>query len=362
MLDSKYCKIEDFLLDDSFVEWVLGNSREQDSYWENFLSKRPECEENLKQASNIILSFRVKPVQDLSQQQIDQIIATVKSRYNQQTTADIIPLPKRKFAIPGWLRYAAIITVCSSLGWFGYNVYKSKKTVSDQVAVLQTYHQVTNNGATPMLIKLPDHSSVVLRPNAQLRYPNVFTGNKREVSLIGEAFFEVSKNPKKPFFVYSNELTVRVVGTSFIIKAKKGDNQYKVIVSTGKVEVTTHNKDNSANGRHSILLTPNQQVVLYRDDLHLEKVVLKKPLLLSKESTKIYFNFIGTPFPKVISTIEEAYGVSILYDEKIMANCQLTASLVDQPLDERLRLICKAVEAEYKIIDGHIVIDGKGCN
>ncbi len=361
MLDNKYCKIEDFLLDDSFVEWILGNSREQDSYWENFLARRPECEENLKQASAILLSFKIKPVEDLSEQQINEIVANVKSRYRQDTTA-VITIPRKNLLTINLFRYAAILTIFFSLGWFGYKVFERKTHTSPQIASLPTYYKVTNSGTTPMLVKLPDHSSVVLKQNAQLQYPSIFTGNKREVNLIGEAFFEVSKNPKKPFFVYSNELTVRVVGTSFTVKADKGDRQYKIIVSTGKVEVTTHNKINSANSRHSILLTPNQQAVLYRDDLHLEKDILKKPLLLSKESTQIHFNFVSTPFPKVISTIEEAYGVSILYDEKIMANCQLTASLVDQPLDERLRLICKAVEAEYKIIDGHIVIDGKGCN
>ncbi len=363
MLDNKYCKVEDFLLDDTFVEWVLGNSIELDSYWENFLSKRPECEENLKQASNIILSLKIKPVKDLSQQQIDQLIAGVKSRHQAQQNPEIFVLPKRKLISGNLLRYAAVVTAFICICWLSYDVYKNKNITQAPTAFVQTYRQVTNHGSGTMLIKLPDHSSVVLKPLAQLRYPNVFTGKKREVYLIGEAFFEVSKNQEKPFFVYSNELTVRVVGTSFIVKANKGDNQFKIIVSTGKVEVFTSDKrGNPANNKHSILLTPNQQAVLYRNDLHLEKVVLKKPLLLSKESTAIHFNFVGTAFPKVISTIEEAYGVNIIYDEKVMANCQLTASLIDQPLDERLRLICKAVEAEYKIVDGHIVIDGKGCN
>ncbi|HEY4327354.1 MAG TPA: FecR family protein [Mucilaginibacter sp.] len=363
MLDNKYWKVEDFLLDDTFVEWVLENSAEQDSYWESFLLKHPEFEDNLKQASNIILSYKIKPVRELPEQQVDEIIAAVKSRIYAERDREIVYLPEKKRISYKLLRYAAIVTLFISTCYVGYVAFRGKKAAPLPVAVLQIYKQVTNAGNFPMLIKLPDHSSVILKPQAQLRYPNVFTGVKREVYLVGEAFFEVSKNPKKPFFVYSNELTVRVVGTSFIVRANKGDSQFKITVSTGKVEVFTgDSKNNLTHKKQDILLTPNQQAVLFRDDLHLEKANLKKPLLLSKESTAIHFNFVGTPFPKVISTIEEAYGVNITYDEKVMANCQLTASLIDQPLDERLKLICQAVEAEYKIVDGHIVIDGKGCN
>jgi transmembrane sensor len=363
MLDNKYCKVEDFLLDDTFVEWVLGKSAEQDIYWESFLEKRPECVGNLKQASSIILSFKIKPVKELLDQQVEEVIMAVKSRLHYNQHDKIVYLPKRNLLDRRLLRYAALVTAFISTCFMGYFFYKSKHTHSTNVVALQIYQQVINKSEVPMLVKLPDHSSVILKPDAQLRYPNFFTGLKREVYLVGEAFFEVSKNSHKPFFVYSDELTVRVVGTSFTVRAIKNDKQYKIIVSTGRVEVSAfNNRSDLTNKKSEVVLTANQQAVLFRSDLHLEKVILKKPLLLSKESTTIHFNFISTPFTKVISTIEEAYGVKIVYDEKVMGNCQLTASLIDQPLDERLRLICQAVEAEYKIVDGHIVIDGKGCN
>ncbi|SDS12058.1 FecR family protein [Mucilaginibacter mallensis] len=363
MPDNNYCKVDDFLLDDSFVEWVLGGTPELNSYWDNFLSTKPECEENFSQARSIILSLKIKPVKELSQQQVDELIAGVIARQQAAQSAKIVALPQRKPKRDIRFRYAAVIAMFISLCWLGYNAHKTKKHVNAPVAFVQTYHQVTNNGSAPMLVKLPDNSTIILKPNAQLRYPNTFTGNKREVYLNGEAFFEVSKNKAKPFFVYSNELTVRVVGTSFVVKADKADKQFKIIVSTGRVEVfTSVKKGDAASNKQAIVLTPNQQGILYRNEERLEKANLKKPLLLSKESTSLHFNFVGTPFSKVISTLDEAYGVNIIYNEKVMANCQLTASLIDQPLDERLKLICKAVEADYKIIDGQIIIDGKGCN
>lgn len=366
MLDNNYDKIEDFLLDDSFVEWVLGQSKDLDSYWENFIAAHPEKTDILNHARNIILSFKIKPTKDLSEIEIDRIISNVQNKHQFNITGTGIPMHKSWWQVPfALMRYAAVIATIFLIAWYGYSLYNHKNThnATDQVLVQNTDEQrVINETSRPMLVKLPDHSSVILKPYAQIRYPVVFASTKREVYLTGEAFFEVSKNAHKPFFVYSNELTVRVVGTSFSIKAYKGDKKFKVIVSTGKVLVTANRANPAMAANPSILLTPNQQVVLNRKAVQFEEADLKKPMLLSKQSTQIHFNFVATPLSKVISTIEEAYGVKIIYNAKVMGNCPLTASLIDQPLDERLRLICKAVEAEYKIADGTITIDGKGCN
>jgi transmembrane sensor len=360
MFENKYHKIEDFLMDNSFVEWALGNSAKDDSYWKSFIVQYPECEDNFKQACDIVRSFRIKPVKDLSDDQLEAIISKVNNRIGGEKETD--DTGKSKFRINNLMRFAAILIIAVAVG-LGYMIMDTRKyrQVYNKVN-LQTCKHIINESSIPMLVKLPDNSSVILQPKAQINYANTFTGNKREVTLKGEAFFEIAKNAAKPFYVYSNELTIRVVGTSFKVNANDSDDQYKVLVSTGRVEVSAHNlKGAQPKNKPVIVLTPNQQVVLYRKDLRLEKAVLKKPMLLSKESTVIHFNFSATPFPKVISTIEEAYGVHISYNEESMANCQLTASLTDQPLDERLKLICKAVEAGYSIVDGQIIITGEGC-
>lgn len=368
MLNNTYDKVEDFLLDDLFVEWVLGQSKDLDSYWENFIANNPQKADILNQARSIILSLKIKPVNNLSEFEIGSIISNVQNKHQFNINSNDNEIPMRK----GWwqlplvmLRYAAVIAAVFLVGWYGYSFYSPKniKNTTGQAAAITTDEQrVINETSKNMLVKLPDNSSVILKPYAQIRYPVAFTSIKREVYLTGEAFFEVTKNAHKPFFVYSNELTVRVVGTSFSIKAYKGDKKFKVVVSTGKVLVTANAAFYNKAVNPSILLMPNQQVVLDRKDVRFEEADLKKPSLLSKESTQIHFNFVATPFSKVISTIEDAYGVKIIYNAKIMGNCPLTASLVDQTLEERLRLICKAVEAEYKIADGTITIDGKGCN
>lgn len=345
-------------MDDSFVEWALAKTPDDHHYWATFILKFPECEDNFNLARHIIQCCKISHAKSLPTDEINEIIKSVNNRILKQKE-DSFPYPKLWKS--NFLRVAAMLILVISAGLL--LVKKQQGTGDPGVSASRTEATITkvqNNGKTPILIKLPDNSSVVLQPKTVITYPVAFKGATRQVSLNGEAFFEVAKNAKKPFYVHTNELTIRVVGTSFKVNANDNDDQFRVLVSTGRVEVFANNAVDYKKTA-PIVLTPNQQVILYRKNSRLETSALNKPMLLSEKSTAIHFNFTETPFSKVISTIEEAYGVHIIYDEKVMGNCQLTASLIGQTLDERLKLICQAVEAEYTIRDGQIKIEGKGC-
>ena len=108
----------------------------------------------------------------------------------------------------------------------------------------------TNNSTISQVITLSDGSSVILQPNSKLSYPKIFTGNERKVYLSGEGFFEISKNRKKPFFVYANEIVTKVVGTSFRVKAYPDQPDVEVIVRTGKVKVKSNELITAATKRN----------------------------------------------------------------------------------------------------------------
>ena len=64
----------------------------------------------------------------------------------------------------------------------------------------------------------------------------------------------------------------------------------------------------------------------------------------------------------ILLSISAAYQINLIFDEKIMQNCLLTASFTNETLYEKINMICKAVEAEFKVEDGNIIITSKGCN
>lgn len=359
MADYSHYKFEDFLLDDSFFKWVSAGAS-NDSHWATWTKDFPESKDEFLQAVEVIKNIRVNHVRTLTNEEIDEMTKKNIDR-NRQT------LVMRT----SWLSIAASLLVVLSLGWVGYT-FLLKRTVTStaehRTAVVDgksAFINVTNGKKVPILIRLDDGTSVILNPASQLRYPRVFKNDKREVFLDGVAFFEVTKNAKLPFYVYSDEMVTRVLGTSFLIRASHLDRQFKVIVNTGKVAVSSKystSSSKSISSQKQVLITPNQEVTLYRDSKELVKNKLKKPQPLSLEVANLSFNFHETPISKVVDVFREAYGVNIRYNEKNLANCPLTASLSGMPLYEKLDLICKAIEANYRVIDGEIIIDGNGCS
>jgi hypothetical protein len=92
----------------------------------------------------------------------------------------------------------------------------------------------------------------------------------------------------------------------------------------------------------------------------LNKTLVEKPELLSKKEV-VSFDFDNTPVA-VFARLEKAYGVPIVFDEELMKNCFLTAPLGNEPLFDKLKVICKTTGATYEVFDGKIVISSRGCN
>ena len=103
-------------------------------------------------------------------------------------------------------------------------------------------------------VVLPDGTHVWLNSASSLSYPVEFAGNERRVKLTGEAYFEVAKNKDKPFYVNSNKVQVRVLGTHFNISAYNDDDELKATLLEGSVEVSKNNSQS--------LLKPGQQAVI----------------------------------------------------------------------------------------------------
>jgi len=358
MFGKEYTTVEDFLLDDTFAEWAAGEKK-HDSFWIHYMEEFPGKIELIQQALEIILAFKVKSVNSPSVKDINDMVEHVKRRVFAEQY--IIPQKRQSWYKSYRPSLAAVVFIfLLSVSYFFAVRYSDRNKV--QQTTVNGYSTIINNSPKKIIAKLSDHSSVILSPLARLKYPVEFSGDKREVWLSGEAFFEVTKDVKHPFFVYSDELNIRVVGTSFFVKANQEDKTYQVTVSTGKVAVSARNTRKGVSSAANMMLNPNQAAVFHRQDSRLEKTALKDPSLLSDESAQRHLRFESAPFSQVVEALEHAYGINIIYNEKEMNGCLLTASLTGYQLDERLNLICKAIEADYMFKDGNIIISGKGCN
>jgi transmembrane sensor len=283
--------------------------------------------------------------------------------------------PVRKMA-PARILWAAVAVAASFIGFvIVYTVLmynQPSQRVPEFIAADNTVAIIerSNYGNKPLIIHLHDSSTVTLKPGAKLRYPVTFADNRREVMIDGEGFFEVTKNPKRPFFVFSQQLVTQVVGTSFIVKAHEQTAQNEVTVVTGKVLVTHHADDDNlyqrivkGSTREVVELTPNYKAVYHEGTKSLSVTIADEPVLIRQEGgrTAADFVFNGAALTDVLAAIEAAYGISIRAGADF-DKCTFTGDLSGQNLREQLELICQAIGAAYTVNGTEISVKGGNCN
>lgn len=237
-----------------------------------------------------------------------------------------------------------------------------------------------NTTGKTLCIALPDASLVWLQPMGTLTFTDFRQQRPREVTLDGEAYFEVTSDPGKPFVVYTGEVTTRVLGTKFNIKAKlgeqtvevevtegtvalsSGDQRPEVLTSGGKVRKRKRKRQRQTRPE-GMRLTANQKAVYDLRQKTLVKLVLPEdvPPAFDKISEKTRFEFNNTPMKKVTALLEKAYHITIEMENEALNRCTLTASLNEETLDTKLELICKSIGAAFKRTQNTIIISGSGC-
>jgi transmembrane sensor len=252
----------------------------------------------------------------------------------------------------------------------GYLLLPQPMEAEFLVTAQQDVLEIVNTTSAPMQIRLEDGSTVSLKPEAKLKHPRNFTVAKREVYLEGEAFFEISKDPERPFYVYSNRLVTQVVGTSFTVKTGENGSADEVAVMTGKVIVLKNDPDESLyqkvlpNIAKKVVLTPNQRAIYQQETNKLVTTLVKEPVPLVREknvSSSEAFLFEEESLGAVLRVLEHTYGVEIKTTEPGLLNCSFTGDLTNQDLYAQLALVCESIGAKYSISETTILVDGTGC-
>jgi ferric-dicitrate binding protein FerR (iron transport regulator) len=221
------------------------------------------------------------------------------------------------------------------------------------------WEQISNTKNAPRLYSLSDGTKITLDPSSSIQIAGDFNKASRDIKLVGRAFFVVAHNPQKPFRVFANGVTTKVLGTSFIIKAFKEDRDVLVSVKTGKVSIYRSGVDTKK--IPEIILTPNQQVFYDRKKKTIVKGIVEMPQPLIKTEEIKRLRFEAAPVTEIFLAMEKIYGVDIVFDEVIYSSCKLTTSLANGGLFDRLNIVTNAIGATYTINENTIVISGTGC-
>ena len=347
-----FLTVDDFLENAAFRRWVKERYAEDRIYWQEWLELNPEKRDTYEKAVALYIA-----IQD---SQIEQP--------ERQNTADIenriYTIDSAQDSVVNWyaMKWLAAVIILGCLLWWQLETPQLTKTAASEVAganITQPnkWQIATNNTKLPKLVLLPENSSVLLYPASQIRFRNGENNLLREVYLQGEGFFEVSKNPEKPFMVYATNFTAKVLGTSFQVRSFDDEATSFVKVKTGTVAVYSKKSPEKKS-----LLNVNEQLTL---NAKTEKIEKQESKVVNDDPEDIIsnqFRFEFSPIPLVFEQLESSYHMPIRYDRKLLQKCTFTGQLNDSPFLEKIRLICLAIESTYEIVDNQVIIHSRGCN
>ncbi len=197
-------------------------------------------------------------------------------------------------------------------------------------------------------IYLPDGSKIVLNAESELIYPKEFNDSIREVTLIGEAFFDIKRNVNKPFIVNTNSIKIKVLGTSFNVKSYDKDKKVETTLVTGKVELI---KDKET----PIVLAPSQKAVFYKKENKLEIEEVKSLEVVAWKEGKLIFK--KTSLQEVVIDLERKYNVKININSQKLLNYEYTGTFDNLSIDEVLKLLTISSPIKYSIKNGKIILE-----
>lgn len=252
----------------------------------------------------------------------------------------------RRLKLNVFLRYAAVLTaVVLGIGIYSISIRKNKSTQPESLELVQK-----NPLGRRSSFSLADGTKVFLGPGSALSYSADFSGNKREVILKGEAYFEVAKNREKPFLIYTENLRTQVLGTTFKVSSFQG-SPILVSVTSGKVRV---DQLTDGDARELAVLNPGEQVS-YNQHSGAQKSNFNIESIKNWKQGHLVFD--GTPLSELTSQISRWYNVSIKINSAALKQIPITVTLDgNMPVYQFLDGLSASFGFNYKINDKVITI------
>jgi ferric-dicitrate binding protein FerR (iron transport regulator) len=266
-------------------------------------------------------------------------------------------------------KYAAILIVAFFLGGAVFTKFftNTNDLLSDR------YSEIVVPRGAKAQFKLTDGTLVTLNAGSKLRYNNKYGINDRNVELEGEAYFKVAKDKDRPFIVKTSHISVKALGTEFNVKAYPGDKTIETTLVEGSVKVE---KLEGKNEYGDIILKPNQKLTFFKsEELQDEKEKFTKegeiaknreaapekiapvyelvrenvkvePLVSWKENRWIIEK---EDLSKLAVELERKFDIQILFETDRLKNFRFTGTLLDEPLEQVLKVMSVTAPINYEI-------------
>jgi len=389
-----------FIEDPQFLKWIFNTNPVIETYWERYLLNHPEEKDQILGLKQSLADLKFSEESLLNSEKVE-MAKQILSRIDHDRM-----ISKRSLVLTSLLKYAAVAIVFAVIGGVVVYLNMGKKSVYQQFAE-QTI-QIPSAGQGPLLITshgenvdlkksnssvdysregsivlnsdsviqanddspnvmnqlvipygnqsrvvLSDNTVVWLNAGSRLVYPTLFKGKTREVLLFGEAFFEVSKNPERPFIVKTSDLQIKVLGTQFNVSAYAEDQVIQTVLKEGRVAIR---RNDAAFYESELVLKPNQMASFTKgsSDTKVYDVDVNYYTLW----TKGLLSFNEADFNRVLKKVERFYNISIRFSDPTLGAIRISGKLdLKQKMSEVFEYLEKVSLTKIdKISDNQFVV------
>ncbi len=373
-----------------FFKWIFHPTEELNTYWATYLEQNPG-------ETNAVLEFKSRFEKHLkftnNNLNVEQKIKLAQRIIKQLDTVDL--RKKRIVFFKNSLKYAAVALLFFTIGSSLVYLYMDSRQAAfvventalpahaqEPMLIINDKQQIQlNSGASELdysnsgeiivnrdeavkrqtegktpeintliipygsrsLVTLADGSRVWLNAGSRLIYPSEFVDNRREVFLVGEAFFEVAKNEDQPFFVKTTDVEIKVLGTKFNISAYPEDYSVQTALTEGRVELS---RTNAGLLEKKIQLSPGK--LAYFNKKSRETKIYDVDVQYYSLWTKGLFSFSNTDLNRITRKLERYYNIRFRFDDPFKGSIQITGKLdVTKGKDEVFEYLSKITGLDF---------------
>lgn len=230
-------------------------------------------------------------------------------------------------------------------------------------------NEISTKAGSNSKIVLPDGSTIWLNAGSKLEYDKNFDkGSNREVYLDGEAYFDVAKNPSRPFIIHTQKIDIRVLGTVFNVKSYSADQSTETSLIHGSIEVTMPGRPNE-----KIIMKPAEKLVVMNNAAQLltvskpnkvAPVVLSSINYLPSDSTVIETSWMDNrlifrdkSFMELAHELQRKYDIAFKFEDANAGNLMFDGNFKNETIHQALQALQLANYFSYSIKNDTITIN-----
>ena len=355
----------DFANDSFFIRWVKNPDEESDWFWQSFMKDNPVCVPAIEEARRLVASvtFTSHTLRPDERQALHNRMLMALRADKEEHRDRMSPTPREGYMrlLSPWMKIAAsvLIVLAFASGLYLFLNVNAVYSPPDGSERSVTVEHRSNPAGQKSVLFLADGSKVWLNAASKISYVKDFTNQStREVHLDGEAFFEVAHDPQKPFVVHTPGIQIKVLGTSFNVRAYDEEEVITTTLVTGKVRLEQSEGQGKTFG--VLELKPSQRAEFDKQSRIVNVREVQEVNADSWKEDKLVFD--DESIDNVFRQMERRYRVAIHVANKGKLRCTLTATIEGESLQEVLKLLEVSHDIRYTISGSDVFIEGNPCS